>query len=206
MDNKLQQMENEEHSGTSFWVFVWDFVKVVIIALAIILPVRYFIFQPYIISGSSMEPNYSNGQYMIIDRLSYRLREPQRGEVMVVHYPKDPKQDFIKRVIGLPGEKLEIDNGAVKIYNEENPQGITLDESYLPTKGLTFPHNTAIVGGKKTIQLKPDEYFMMGDNRLASSDSRDWGPLNKKYIVGKVFLRALPLTEFSVFKQPVYNL
>jgi signal peptidase I len=186
-------------------LFIWDFAKVIIIALAIILPIRYFVFQPFIVSGSSMEPNYSNGQYLIIDEIGYRVSDPHRGDVVVIRYPKDRKQFFIKRIIGLPGEKITIDNGRVTIVNDANPEGVTLDETYLPSQGLSFPHNTAIVGGKKSIVLKSNEYFMMGDNRLASSDSRDWGPLNEKDLVGKVFVRVLPLSEFMKFKTPSYS-
>lgn len=187
-------------------VFVWDFLKVILIALAIILPIRYFVFQPFIVSGSSMEPNFSNGQYLIIDEISYRFNTPHRGDVVVIRYPKDRKQFFIKRIICLPGDKVLIDNGRVTIVNDENPEGVTLDESYLPSQGLTFPHNTAIVGGKKSIVLKSDEYLVMGDNRLASSDSRDWGPLERKDIVGKAFIRVLPLSEFSKFENPGYTI
>lgn len=186
-------------------MFVWDFLKVIIIALIIILPVRYLVFQPFIVSGSSMEPNFSNGQYLIIDEISYRLGEPKRGDVIVIKYPKDRKQFFIKRIIGMPGETVSVDNGRVTIINDQNKDGVTLDESYLPSQGLTFPHNTSIVGGKKTITLKDNEYFMMGDNRLASSDSRDWGPLERKDMIGKVFVRVLPLSEFSKFNGPVYS-
>lgn len=205
IDQKHEINDQSEGGMTTFLLFVWDFLKVVVIALAIIVPIRYFIFQPYIISGSSMEPNYSNGQYLIIDRLTYHFRQPQRGEVVVLKYPKDPKQDFIKRIIGLPGDKIEIDNGRVKIYNEGNPQGVTLPEDYLPNQGLSFPHNTTIVGGKKTVTLKSGEYFAMGDNRLASSDSRDWGILPESNLVGKAFIRVLPLTQFEVFKRPAYS-
>lgn len=191
-------------------MFALDFLKVVIIALAIILPIRYFIFQPFIVQGSSMEPNFSNGQYLIIDEISYRFQEPKRGDVLVLVPPRSTtegkKEYFIKRVIGLPGEKIEIDNGKITIFNEENPDGKVLEESYLPSQGLTFPHNSGLVGGKKILELNRDEYFMMGDNRLASSDSRDWGPLKRDDIVGKVFVRALPITEFDRFQTPSYDL
>jgi signal peptidase I len=187
------------------FMFVFDFLKVILVALLIILPIRYFVFQPFIVSGSSMEPNFSDGQYLIIDEISYRFNEPTRGDVIVMHYPKNRKEFFIKRVIGLPEEKIEIDNGVVKIFNNEYPDGMVLSESYLPNQGLSFPHNTTVVGGENIIQLGQDEYFMMGDNRLASSDSRDWGPLKRSDIVGKVFVRALPLSEFSKFHNPVYT-
>lgn len=186
-------------------IFIWEFAKVIVIALAIILPIRYFVFQPFIVSGSSMEPNYSNGEYLIIDEISYRFQDPKRGDVIVIRYPKDRKQFFIKRVIGLPGEKITIDNGRVTITNEQNPNGVTIEEEYLPSQGLSFPHNTSIVGGKKSVVLKSDEYFMMGDNRLASSDSRDWGQLEEKDIVGKVFVRVLPLSDFEKFSAPDYS-
>ncbi len=186
-------------------LFIFDFLKVIIVALAIILPIRYFVFQPFIVSGSSMEPNYSNGQYLIIDEISYRFTEPTRGEVLVLRYPNDHKQFFIKRLIGMPGEKVQIDGGRVTIFNEENPDGLVLEEPYLPNQGLTYPHNPSLVGGKKTILLKDNEYFMMGDNRLASSDSRDWGPLKRDEVIGRVFIRALPLAEFEKFQTPTYS-
>ena len=207
----MNELENQQPEDGFFGgfvsalIFVWDFLKVILIALAIILPVRYFLFQPFIVSGSSMEPNYSNGQYLIIDELSYRMRQPERGEVVVLKFPEDRKQYFIKRVIGLPGEQVKIDNGRVTIYNNEHPEGMILNEPYLPNQGLTFPHNSSLVGGKKIIVLKADEYFMMGDNRLASSDSRDWGPLKREDMVGRAFVRVLPLNEFTKFKNPVYS-
>ncbi|HYE22274.1 MAG TPA: signal peptidase I [Verrucomicrobiae bacterium] len=186
-------------------LFIFDFLKVIVVALLIILPIRYYIFQPFVVSGSSMEPNFSDGQYLIIDEISYRFREPKRGEVIVLRFPDDHKQYFIKRVVGLPGEKIQIDNGRVTLFNKENPKGVVLVEPYLPNQGLTFPHNATLIGGKKTIQLDDDEYFTMGDNRLASSDSRDWGPLNRDEIIGKVFVRALPLAKFDKFEAPVYS-
>jgi signal peptidase I len=208
MDQPENQPQQRNFLGgfTSGVLFVWDFVKIVLIALVIIIPIRYFVFQPFIVSGSSMEPNFQDGQYLVIDELTYHFREPRRGEVVVMRYPRDPKQYFIKRVIGLPGEKIQIDNGKVTIYNDANPEGVALDESYLPNQGLTYPHDTVLVGGSKTITLGKDEYFMMGDNRLASSDSRDWGPLPSEDLVGKTFIRALPLTEFKVYTTtPNYN-
>ena len=107
----------------------------------------------------------------------------------------------------MPGEKVEIDNGngKVTIFNSDHPDGIVLDEPYLPNQGLTYAH-TGIVGGKNILTLKSDEYFMMGDNRLASSDSRDWGPLQRKDMIGRVFLRVLPLNSFDLYtKAPAYS-
>ena len=199
---------NHASSGFgSFLLLVWDFLKIVLFALVIIVSIRYFIFQPFIVSGSSMEPNFSNNQYLVVDEISYHLGSPQRGDVVVLHYPKDESQFFIKRVIGLPGEKVEIDNGKVTIINAEHPQGFVLDETYLPSQGLTYPHDPSIVGGQNILTLGSDEYFMLGDNRLASSDSRDWGVLKRSEMVGKVFLRVLPVSDLKVYaKAPAYGL
>ena len=209
MEESKPQPENQNPSTGAFvsgLLFVWDFLKIVIIALAIIIPIRYFVFQPFIVSGSSMEPNFHNGQYLVIDELSYFFSEPIRGQVVVLRYPKDPKQFFIKRIVALPGEQIEIDNGKAIVFNSENPDGVVLNESYLPNQGLTFPHDAGVVGGKNILTLAEGEYFVMGDNRLASSDSRDWGILKRSDIVGKVFLRVLPLNEFGVYtKTPDYG-
>lgn len=188
-------------------LLIWDFLKIIIVALVIIIPIRYFIFQPFIVSGSSMEPNFYNGEYLVIDEISYQFGSPKRGDVVVLRYPKDPDQYFIKRVIGIPGEKIEIENGSVKIMNDQHPSGFELKEEYLPVENITYPHDPNIVGGKKVLSLGENEYFVMGDNRLASSDSRDWGVLKRDQMIGKVFLRALPLSDFQVYtKTPGYGL
>ena len=208
----MDQIENQQPRKSFFEGFastallIWDFLKIVIIAVIIIVPIRYFIFQPFVVSGASMQPNYQTGQYLIIDELSYRFAPPARGQVVVLKYPKDPKEFFIKRIIGLPGERILIDNGKVKIFNQDHPEGEVLSESYLPNENLTYPHDALIVGGQKTITLKTDEYFVLGDNRLASSDSRDWGVLPRSNIVGKVLVRVLPVSEFNIYtKTPGYG-
>jgi signal peptidase I len=208
----MDQPENQTPNRNFFsgfaagWLLVWDFLKIVLVALVIIIPIRYFVFQPFIVSGSSMEPNFFDNQYLIIDELSYHIGDPKRGDVVVIHSPKDGKQYYIKRIIGLPGEKVQIDNGKVTIYNANNPQGVTLDEKYLPNQGLTYEQDPIVVGGNKILTLTDDQYFLLGDNRLASSDSRDWGPLLRKEIVGKAFVRVLPLPEFKFFtKTPAYG-
>lgn len=189
--NKETKRNLKEFSISALY-FLWDLTKVVIISLAVIIPVRYYLMQPFFVQGNSMVPNFQTKDYLIIDELTYRFREPQRGDVIVFKYPKDPSQYFIKRIIGLPGEHIEVTNGQVIINNE-----IYLDESsYLPNKVATV---------RKTTQtLNPEEYFMMGDNRAVSLDSRTWGPLEEKYIIGKVWLRALPFSEFQIFSAPAY--
>jgi len=175
--------------------FAWEIAKIVIIALVIVVPIRYLIFQPFFVKGQSMEPNFDNGDYLIIDELSYKVRDPQRGEVVVFKYPYDTSQRYIKRIIGLPGETVEVGNGVVAVYNEEGGQ-VLAESNYL------YPYvNTP---GEARVTLGDDEYFVMGDNRPASSDSRRWGPLSKEYIVGRVFLRAWPFTALAKIETPVY--
>lgn len=193
-DNQVQS-----GAGRELVKFVWDLLKVFLISLAIILPIRYFVAQPFIVSGSSMEPTFYTGQYLIINELSYHLGNPQRGDVIVFKYPKDTSQYFIKRVIGLPGETVKIENNQVIITNKDNPKGFALKEDYLPAGDNTFPY------GNNTVTLGSGEYFVLGDNRLASSDSRFWGPVPSNDIIGKVFVRAFPFQEFKKFDSITYQ-
>lgn len=182
----------------AFFSFLLEVVKISIITLAIILPVRYYLMQPFFVRGASMEPNFDDGQYLIIDELSYNLREPTRGEVAVFKYPLDPTQYYIKRIIGLPGETVEIVDGRVKIFNIAYPLGFVLDETnYLPANVATY--------GSVKQALGDNEYFVLGDNRLASSDSRRWGVLPKRNITGRVWLRAWPPKTAEVFGAPEYS-
>jgi len=188
-----------------FAVFIWEIAKVVAISLAIILPVRYFLIQPFYVKGASMEPNFFDHEYLIIDEISYRFAPPVRGQVVVFRYPLNPQEYFIKRVIGLPGEKAQIKDGRVWIYNDEQPEGFVLNENYLPEDLMTF----SLAGNEgRQIELGPDEYFVLGDNRNASKDSRSFGPVNKSYITGKVLFRGWPLDRVTVFDGsywPQYN-
>lgn len=176
--------------------FAWEIFKIFIISLAIILPIRYFLIQPFFVKGASMEPNFDDGQYLIIDELSYRLRDPQRGEVIVFRYPANPKEFFIKRLIGLPGETVELSGSNLIIKNNDNEGGFVLDESSYLQKSANYNDYKII--------LKSDEFFVMGDNRSASFDSRRFGPVARKYLVGRVWLRAWPVSSAGVPKAPVY--
>jgi signal peptidase I len=175
----------------------WETVEVVLIALAIILPIRYFLMQPFFVRGQSMEPNYHDGDYLIVDEVSYRFREPERGEVVVFRFPANPRDYYIKRVIGLPGETIEIKAGRVKIYNALHPDGFILQESYLRPSLLT--------DGDIYLKLGDDDYFVLGDNRIASYDSRRWGTLKRKDIIGRVWLRLWPLGQPILFEAPQYR-
>lgn len=172
----------------------------VIIALAIILPIRYFLVEPFYVKGASMEPNFHDHEYLIIDRLNYRLHQPVRGDVVVFRYPYNPQEYYIKRVIGLPGETVEIKNNGVTIYNAANPDGFELPEKYLPEGLMTLPTNPQFI----RVDLKDNEYFMMGDNRMASQDSRVFGPVNKSFLIGRVVFRGLPVSKFGTIENPGY--
>ncbi|MDA3802714.1 MAG: signal peptidase I [Patescibacteria group bacterium] len=184
-----------------FLLFIWELVKVAAISAAIIIPVRYYLIQPFYVKGASMEPNFHDSEYLIVDEISYRFNEPNRGQVIVFRYPKNPQEYFIKRIIGLPGEELQIKDGDVVVYNENNPQGLVLNETYLKTDLETFNSDT------KKIKLADDEYFVLGDNRNASKDSRSFGVLDNNFIIGKVLLRGWPLDNITVFNKefwPIY--
>jgi len=173
--------------------FTWEILKIVIIALAIIIPIRYFLIQPFFVNGASMDPNFLDGDYLIIDEISYRFNEPQREDVIIFRYPLDPSQFFIKRVIGLPNEIVKIEDGKVFIYSEETlDERIILDESAYLEDSYT--------PGNLEIALEEDEYFVLGDNRMSSSDSRKWGELDKKYIIGRAWIRAWPVDRLGVLE------
>jgi signal peptidase I len=185
------QVPQEEKGG--WGAEVLEFFKVLIVAVAVALPIRYFIAQPFIVNGASMVPAYENGEYLIIDEATYYFfREPERGEVVVFRYPLQPQQFFIKRVIGLPHERVEIRNGEVWIKNDEYPNGFLLPEPYLPEGFFT--------SGDTEVKLSDKEYFVLGDNREFSSDSRRWGALDRRFITGRAFMRAWPLSRIGIIE------
>ncbi len=197
--NPIEPDDEGENPFRAFGSFIWELIKVFVLALVIIVPLRVFVAEPFIVSGTSMVPTYHNREYLIIDKVSYRAHEPQRGDVIVFRYPKDESQYFIKRIIGLPGEKVKVDQGHVLIYNKEHPEGIRLPENYLPNENVTF-------GRSDLVTLGSDEYFVLGDNRQASSDSRIWGILPKKDIVGRAWFRVFPLTQLGPLDGHDYKL
>jgi signal peptidase I len=162
-----------------------------IFALGLALCIRFFIAAPYVVSGSSMEPNFHNWDYLITDRVSYRLSEPQRGDVVVFHLPQEYSRTLIKRVVGLPGDTLTVDPQGVRIVNAEHPNGFYLDEPYLAPENRGGPQNV-------TLKLDSTTYAVLGDNRRVSSDSRSWGELPRENIVGRVLLRLFPLSAIGV--------
>lgn len=179
-------------------------IFIVILSLIIVLPIRAFIAQPYIVSGASMDDTFHNGNYLIVDEISYRFEEPKRGEVIVFkvpkaglemqNFPENKTVYYIKRIIGLPKETIEINGDKVKIFNEKNPKGIVLEEPYI---NLEDSPNSPLIDLKRKITLGENEYFVMGDNRHNSSDSRIWGALPKENIIGKAFIRLFPFNQIN---------
>lgn len=165
-----------------------EILRFSLIALIIVVPIRMFVAQPFIVSGASMEQTFHTGEYLIVDQLTYHARTAKRGEVIVFRYPKDPSKFFIKRVIGVPGDTISIEGNTVRITNAAYPNGFILDEPYIAkmTPGPTV-----------TEKLGEREYFVMGDNRDQSSDSRVWGVLQEDRIVGRAYVRLFPPKEFD---------
>ena len=189
MDGQQKNLEPQiEAKGQKIGSSLLDTIKFIVLALIIVTPIRMFVAQPFIVSGSSMDPTFATGQYLIVDELSYHLGDPKRGDVIILRYPNDTKKFFIKRVIGLPNETLEIQNGTVTIKNMEHPEGFAMSEPYIKyTKNDTM-----------TKMLGEGEYFVMGDNRAASSDSRYWGVVPRDLVVGRALVRLLPIASAAV--------
>jgi len=186
-----------QETAKEFFSFLFGIIKTVIIAAAIVIPIRYFIFQPFIVRGDSMLPNFHHKDYLLIDEISYRFREPERGEVIVFKPPNQPTTRYIKRIIGLPGEIIEISEGNVFVSKDGNNHDILNETDYLSESVFT--------SGNIKIVLEEDEFFVLGDNREFSSDSRAFGALSKENIVGRVFFRAFPFDSFSKIEAPIYS-
>lgn len=169
--------------------FFTELLKFAVVALVIVVPIRLFVAQPFIVSGISMVPTFEDSQYLIIDEATYHFQTPHRGDVIVFRYPRDPSQFFIKRIIGLPGETVRISGSNVSVTKPDGTSE-TLDESYVKNLGN---------GGDQTYTVPARSYFVMGDNRPESSDSRAWGYVPRANIVGRVFVRLLPIQTVALF-------
>lgn len=170
-------------------VFIWEIVKIAIIALIIVVPIRAFIFQPFFVRGASMEPNFHDFDYLIVDEISYRFAEPKRGDVIVFYNPNNDSQRFIKRVIGLPGETIKVLEGNVSIKKNDDDFFILDETTYLGENVKTL--------GNREVLLEEAQYFVMGDNRDSSLDSRVFGAIEKDSIIGKESFRLWPLSVLA---------
>jgi len=184
----------------SFLSSILEIVEIAAIAIAAVFLIRSTIIQPFLVSGSSMSPNFADGDYLLVDQLTYRFRQPERGEVAVFHFHptvNDESTYFIKRIVGLPGEEIRVKNGEITIINNSHPDGFVLGEKYLPPGTDTSGNTDTVLG--------TNEYFVLGDNRSYSFDSRSWGKLQDKDIVGLVRLRLWPPKDATVFAAPQFN-
>lgn len=176
----------------NLWLFFLDFLETIVVSLAIFAVVYIFLFQPHQVDGRSMEPNFHNGEYILTDKISYRLHPPKRGDVVVFHSPQDERNDFIKRIIGIPGDTLMVKGGFVYL------NGTKLEEKYINDPDQVLAGRFLREG--ETYEVAPEQYIVMGDNRLHSSDSREWGPVNLRGIVGRAFFRYWPVPVFGPVK------
>ncbi|MBT4153628.1 MAG: signal peptidase I [Candidatus Magasanikbacteria bacterium] len=176
--------------------FFIEVLKILFLAVITIVIVRYFLFKPFYVKGASMEPTYYASEYLIVDELTYRFRTPERGEVVVFEAPIAEKDFYIKRVIALPGERVKVAQGKVVIYNEAHPQGFVLDETYIVEE----------TPGSDTLTVAEGEYYVLGDNRNASLDSRTFGAISENLIVGRAWLRGWPFTRLGIIHSPTYTI
>ncbi len=197
----MEEIKNEPVEQTG-WLnrlkqSLWgEIAQIVVVSLIIVIPFRLYIAQPFLVSGPSMDDTFANGQYLIVDELTYNLRDPQRGEVAIFRYPLDTKKFFIKRVIGLPGETIEIKNNVVTICKPDCKTDINkfiLNEPYIKSDKLSGPRPDSVV------TLKKEEYYVLGDNRSVSSDSHIWGPVKRDLFNGRPFVRLFPLSKIAFF-------
>lgn len=168
---------------------VKDLFTLVVLIVLVVIPIRVFVISPFVVDGDSMHPTFDNLDYLIVDELVYRFKSPERGDVIVFRYPNNPSVFYIKRVIGLPGETISITRGAVTVLAKDGSR-TTLAEPYVVSEDATYTRD---------VKLGIDEYFVLGDNRPNSSDSRIWGPLPRKDVIGRVDARLLPFSEIGLF-------
>lgn len=181
-------LDESEPRVRPWWV---ELISLSAIALIIVVPFRLFIAQPFVVSGTSMEPTFEPKEYLVIDEISYRFKDIERGDVVIFRYPLDPDVYFVKRVIGLPGDTVTIRDGVVSISRDGEVVYERLDEPYV-RPGFEKKDNSSTT-------LDEREYFVLGDNRRASADSRVWGPLQDRYIIGRAVARLYPLSDAALF-------
>ncbi|MDO8451739.1 MAG: signal peptidase I [bacterium] len=177
---------------------IFDFLQSIVVVLAVMVMIYLFIMSPQEISGASMEPNFHNGEYILTNKIQYKFAQPKRGDVVIFKSPKNKDIDFIKRIIGLPGDSVKLSKNALYINGEK------LEEPYLAPGVRIFGESFLHEG--QEITVPPEHYFVVGDNRPHSSDSREFGPVSKEEFIGKAFLRYWPFRDFTLLQNPTYAL
>jgi signal peptidase I len=175
---------------------IYEVIKTVTFVLLAAFIIRYFLIQPFVVEGQSMEPNFHNNEYLVVEKVSSHFAQYKRGDVVVFKSPTNPDLDYIKRIIAVPGETIKITNNKIYI------NGTQIDEDYIPSGDLTLIDQDNKMILEKT--LGPNEYFVLGDNREHSSDSREFGVLDKSSIVGKVWITVYPWNNFGIIAHPQY--
>jgi signal peptidase I len=199
---ELNNLEVPNDPARDFFYFIFDLIKTGIVVFVLAFSLRYFAIQPFIVDGESMMPNYVNNEYLLAEKVSYLTGKPERGDVVIFRFPGNPSVNYIKRVIGLPGETVKIADNKVTIINSNNPDGMLLKEAYLASGTQTVAGNEGVL--EKT--LSSEEYFVMGDNRAHSSDSREWGVLPRINIIGRSWLTIMPTSRFQIHQRVHYSL
>ncbi|KKW42271.1 MAG: Signal peptidase I [Candidatus Magasanikbacteria bacterium GW2011_GWA2_56_11] len=193
-NNSYNELPQEQGFLSKLASFFLELIKIALLAGITIGLVRYFLFKPFYVKGQSMEPNFQERDYLIIDEITYRFRSPVRGDIIVFRSPVN-NDHYLKRVIAVPGERVKVEGDKVIIYNKEHPQGVVVEEAYIsePTPGSV------------SYVLDDDQYFVLGDNRDASFDSRRFGPIDENDMVGRVWFRGWPFSRAGTFAPPTYN-
>ena len=186
-------------SYKEFFIAAYEVLKLFVFSIVAMLILRNYLISPFFVKGASMEPNFFENEYLIVDEITYRFQPEKRGDIVVFRYPQNQKEFFIKRLIGLPGEEVQIKDNNVTIFNEEHPEGFVLDEFYLG-EGVS-----TVAANEERIKVGANEIFVLGDNRNVSKDSRVFGPVNKSFLIGRVLFRGWPFSRVQVFSAPAYS-
>ena len=212
-EDNIEQSQNESlnninpgegNKAVSFLSFFFDLIKTFVIVMLIAFAIRYFVIQPFVVDGDSMLPNFINNEYLIAEKISYDFKQPSRGDVVIFRYPKNPEIIYIKRVIGLPGEQVVVKEGKVFVASSSSAQPVEISEEYIPGSTKTDTINQDGDSKELKVLLKDNEFFVLGDNREHSSDSREWGVLPKSNIIGRVWITVTPLDRFKLWTQQGY--
>lgn len=197
----LNEMEFKNEPAKDFFYFLWDLFKTGVIVFLVAFSIRYFLIQPFIVEGGSMLPNFVDQEYLLAEKLSYIVSDPKRGDVVIFKPPNNPSQNYIKRIVGIPGDTINIEDNRVTITNSKNDEGVVIKEDYLPDQSQTLTPKM----DKLDTTLAENTYFVMGDNREHSSDSREWGVLPRTNMIGRAWLTIKPLDRFGVHERESYT-